>query len=221
GEAGEFQGVGTSCGSADCPQPPADPPDNDNCEDAIPAVDGDNPFSTDGATTDGPVDGAAGPCGDDFVGNNDVWFDYTVTCDGFLNITMCEDCLFDTTLQVYHGSSCELGEQVACGDDDCGTVGGTSQVNLCAVVAGTQLKIRVGSWNDGTLDPVTGSATLTITCSTENHDCCDPVGVDGCPGCSDSEVETCVCDLDPFCCDVSWDEACVSFGELFCGLECP
>ncbi len=223
GEAGEFQGLGTTCLSAGCAQPP---PDNDNCEDAITVVDGDTPFSTVGATTDGPVDGAAGPCADDFVGFNDVWFDYTVSCTGFLNVTMCEDCIHDTTLQVYDGSSCELGEQLGCGDDSCfdadgDLIGaGPSTVNMCSVVEGTQLRIRVGSWNDGTRDPVTGDAVLTITCSTENHDCCDPVGPAGCPGCIDKEIEGCVCGLDPFCCNVQWDEACVAFGEQFCDLVC-
>src|SRR5688500_8060922 len=63
----------------------AGPPANDNCANAFVANDGDNAFSTLGATTDG----AAHPsclfcCGDDNI-NQDVWFTYTATATDLLN----------------------------------------------------------------------------------------------------------------------------------------
>jgi hypothetical protein len=34
------------------------------------------------------------------------------------------------------------------------------------------------------------------------------------PGCGDVLVESCVCELDPYCCDEAWDEACVNTAKL-------
>src|SRR5690606_37389326 len=40
------------------------------------------------------------------------------------------------------------------------------------------------------------------------------------PGCSDTEVAECVCKFDEFCCESSWDQACVDQGSLHCGAGC-
>lgn len=48
------------------------------------------------------------------------------------------------------------------------------------------------------------------------HDCCTTGG----PGCEDDAVSLCVCELDPYCCDVEWDQTCVDEVVAFdCG-EC-
>jgi hypothetical protein len=46
--------------------------------------------------------------------------------------------------------------------------------------------------------------------------CCSPTGS---PGCGDPEVEACVCDIDPFCCEEQFDSSCVELG-LECGADC-
>jgi hypothetical protein len=56
----------------------------------------------------------------------------------------------------------------------------------------------------------------TNLCAT---DCCTPGGF-GDPGCQDSEIESCVCDLDSFCCDVDWDQACVNQAINDCSAVC-
>ncbi len=38
-----------------------------------------------------------------------------------------------------------------------------------------------------------------------DHECCEPGG----PGCLDPVIESCVCMVDPFCCETGWDELCV------------
>lgn len=38
----------------------------------------------------------------------------------------------------------------------------------------------------------------------------------GTPGCSDAMCCLAVCGLDPFCCDVAWDNACVRLGAIVC-----
>jgi hypothetical protein len=40
------------------------------------------------------------------------------------------------------------------------------------------------------------------------------------PGCSDAPVETCVCGLDPYCCDTEWDSTCVGEAQNDCGAVC-
>lgn len=67
-------------------------------------------------------------------------------------------------------------------------------------------------------------------------DCCSfscVGGVCGSPGCTHDECQqgapldrfctgctSQVCDLDPFCCEQLWDEACVASAEQTCGLDC-
>jgi len=48
-------------------------------------------------------------------------------------------------------------------------------------------------------------------------DCCT---VHLTPGCSNLEVESCVCFFDDFCCSTEWDDLCVG-GVLDCGYFCP
>ncbi|MCH8880450.1 MAG: hypothetical protein IID34_11270 [Planctomycetes bacterium] len=42
----------------------------------------------------------------------------------------------------------------------------------------------------------------------------------GTPGCDDTECCNAVCDLDPFCCDVEWDEYCAGPNEFVPGASC-
>ncbi|MFH2009580.1 MAG: hypothetical protein ABI333_23510, partial [bacterium] len=50
------------------------------------------------------------------------------------------------------------------------------------------------------------------------HDCC---AVHSTVGCTDAGIEACVCAVDSFCCNTSWDSACVSeVTSLGCGT-CP
>ena len=52
---------------------------------------------------------------------------------------------------------------------------------------------------------------------TGEGDCC----VDNnSPGCEDPAVQSCVCDVDAFCCDNEWDDVCASVAKNECGLQC-
>ena len=52
------------------------------------------------------------------------------------------------------------------------------------------------------------------------HDCCET----GEAGCADSAVESCVCAIDPYCCDSAWDQTCVDHVQAegcgTCGPPC-
>jgi hypothetical protein len=47
--------------------------------------------------------------------------------------------------------------------------------------------------------------------------CCAPSGV---PGCTSPEVQSCICDIDPFCCVFRFDLNCVNLGAARCGAVC-
>ncbi len=155
---------------------------NDDCENAAIAIDGITPYSTSFATTDGEPDCLSGDC---FVGTNDVWFDYQSTCTGFITVSTCNS-NFDTTVQIYQGTTCPPTIQRVCADDDtncakcdisftdctvgipstcgsgqgtCTTVGVPSTATTSAI-DGTHYLIRIGGWGGAF-----GSGDMTITCN--------------------------------------------------------
>ena len=50
----------------------------------------------------------------------------------------------------------------------------------------------------------------------ENHPC----EVASTPGTKDPDVNTCVCDFEPFCCDVMWDGYCTFLAQDMCAVSC-
>jgi len=40
------------------------------------------------------------------------------------------------------------------------------------------------------------------------------------PGCGGCACESCVCEIEPHCCSLAWDDACVWDCEFICGAEC-
>ncbi|HET6582956.1 MAG TPA: hypothetical protein VFG69_05910 [Nannocystaceae bacterium] len=48
--------------------------------------------------------------------------------------------------------------------------------------------------------------------------CCAP---ESGPGCGDEATESCVCALDPYCCEQAWDESCVNTALLSGCSVCP
>jgi hypothetical protein len=48
-------------------------------------------------------------------------------------------------------------------------------------------------------------------------DCCAPSGV---PGCTQPEVQACICDIDPFCCIFRFDDNCVNLAAARCAGGC-
>ena len=193
----------------------AGPPANDNCANAFVANDGDNAFSTLGATTDG----AAHPsclfcCGDDNI-NQDVWFTYTATATDLLNISLCAGTAYDSKVAIYDGT-CPAGDPIACNDDSCGLI---SAIEGISVTAGNVYTIRIGGYttNSGTGSFNLAYGTPVGPCGAAGHDCCVPGG----PGCDDVACCEAVCAADAFCCDVSWDTLCVNAVDVLCATPCP
>jgi hypothetical protein len=129
------------------------PPGNNACANATTVAAGTTPFTTLGATTDGPAD-----CG----GNLDVWFRYTAATNGAVTMSTCGGQSFDTVLSAYQGFSCPPGALIACNDNTCGL---QSQIAFTAV-AGQQILIRVGG-----AGAASGTGNLTITPPPGNDAC--------------------------------------------------
>jgi len=196
-------------------------PSNDNCANRAGIGLGTTPFTTVGATTDGP-----GHAGCDFFGSNqvtnDIWFNYPSQCDGTLRIDTCNGTSFDTKLAVYSGNTCTDFDSrlLACSDDNCGL---QTSIEI-AVVAGNNYTIRVGGF-----DGSNGTGELTLTCTPAPA--CDPdVNCDGSPDQGDVACMilavagdvTCICQDPDFNLDGSADQGDVAaLIGVVAGQPCP
>jgi hypothetical protein len=133
-------------------------PPNDLCSMAIPASEGPTPFTTIGATLDGPELPLQCDEGFGLSLEADVWFVHEAICNGPLRIETCGTSDFDSRIAVYRGG-CKALELVACNDDGlfCAPAG-ASRV-LVDAVCGEAYLIRVGGFKGAA-----GFADLSLTC---------------------------------------------------------
>ncbi|MFT5431246.1 MAG: hypothetical protein ACI9OJ_001925, partial [Myxococcota bacterium] len=100
---------------------------------------------------------------------------------------------------------CPVGEQVGtdCGDlAYAGCCEETSTVRWCEEGIVCQLDCSAN--------------TITST-----HNCCEANDeLFGDPGCCDATIQACVCALDPWCCENTWDSLCATYASDNCG-GCP
>ena len=72
-----------------------------------------------------------------------------------------------------------------------------------------------GDWDDefdGDVDVDDGPDTDGML-----GDCCEPSPT---PGCWDFPCQDSVCEVDPYCCEGQWDEACAAAAQMMCGELC-
>lgn len=154
-------------------------PANDDCANSILVPDGVTPFSTTGATTDGPPNPACLFFGDDQV-NQDIWFRYVATCTGPLSVELCGSG-YDTKLSLHGTGETCAGPILACNDDSTVCGDGSLQSAVSApVTAGSTYKVRVGGY-----DGATGTGLLTIACGvcSADADCSDGLTCNGAERC--------------------------------------
>jgi len=135
---------------------------NDACENAIAIADGFQWGNSLGATTDGSA-----TCGSS-SSSADVWYRYTATCDGYLEVDTCS-AGYDTVVSV-HGATCPgtAGNQSACSDDCSGTpCSGRSSCARSPVRQGHEYLIRVSGYSGDA-----GSFGLNVRCKVPG-DLCD------------------------------------------------
>ncbi|MEO2148744.1 MAG: dockerin type I repeat-containing protein [bacterium] len=132
----------------------------DDCIDAIIAVDGANAVDNSAATTGvDPISDAQ--CTGTFLGQflNDIWYSYTATSTGTMEVSTCNSISFDSDVAIYNGP-CGALTQIACNGDGTGCAGYSSLVTGVSVTAGTEYLIRVGGFGPGT---GVGNGTMSIT----------------------------------------------------------
>jgi hypothetical protein len=133
------------------------PPVNDACQSAEPVARGSVPFTTLGATTNGPELPVDCESDENRQMFNDVWYSWTASCSGEVTVSTCGSADFDTWIAVYSGG-CE-GTVVGCNDENDDCTGNTSLMTFEAVSGETYL-VRLGSWsNIGR-----GSGIFSLTC---------------------------------------------------------
>lgn len=200
---------------------------NDACANPTAVTEGTLLFSNVGATTDGPME--PGIC--EFFSNNnivsDIWYCYSATCTGQAVFSLCGSG-YDTKMAVYSGCSCPnpdiaVDKPIGCSDDDCGS--GTDNIQSRVevnVTAGQSYMVRVGGFFGSRAQ---GEGRLTIRCGQDT--CANGAGdcftahEEGQPGCSTASCCNSVCDVDTFCCDVTWDAFCASQAGGFCTSGFP
>ena len=176
---------------------------NDDCADATSVVPGTYDFSTLGATTDGP-DQPGSPC-DQFEEsnvNNDVWFEYTATCDGAATFSTCGTADFDTRIAVYPGGQCPPSAEslIVCNDDFGDCAGFTSQLEWLVTEGSTYL-LRIGGYDSS--ESGEGSFELTEECGGTVGEC-----IAENPYSDDDPCMLAVIAGDDYCCETEWDEFC-------------
>lgn len=196
--------------------------ENDYCMNPNAVTEGSLPFSTLGATTDGPNE----PADCTFFNNSeirsDIWYCYSATCTGPATISLCGS-VYDTKMAVYDGCNCPhpaqlIDRPVACSDDDCGVgVGNIQSRTTINVTSGQSYMVRVGGFFGSEEQ---GAGLLTIgcgedTCEGGTGSCTEPHDPNQ-PGCNDAACCHRVCEVDTFCCDVTWDAFCADQAGGFC-----
>jgi len=131
-------------------------PENDDCSQATPITDGTHQGTTLGASVDGSSTGCFDGTGPD------VWYLYTATCEGVLELDTCGSG-WDTSISI-QDPDCS-GNEVTCNEDCPSEPCSGSPWESCAthrVLAGEQKLIRVSGWQGAS-----GLFELHVSCSAE------------------------------------------------------
>jgi len=166
---GSYNGDGVDCADVTCSA------EGDNCEEAVVAVDGANPFDTSLATPSGFGAPDDLQCDGTFLdwdeSGNDVWMVYSPAGVGTLTVSTCDATSYDTSLVLYAGSDCASLTQVACNGDS--TVESGCQSYYSGIydlpVDGTDIYIRLGGWQAAS---GAGTCTITFTAAGATGACC-------------------------------------------------
>ncbi|MAJ28625.1 hypothetical protein CBD41_04260, partial [bacterium TMED181] len=130
----------------------------DECDSAIPATLGLNPFETDGMTdSNDPFSGSSDPACSGVNLWADRWYRYVPPSDGTLRVSTCGLTDFEGHFEIYRGS-CGTLEAVVASCDPGGCSGGSAFSSAVSVVGGENYRIRIGSSQSG----ITGSGNFLL-----------------------------------------------------------
>ena len=166
---------------------------NDECTGATGVGEGTFAFNNINTPVTGPTDADVNMTGD-------VWFLYTATVTGLVNVNTCGSAgtLLDTVIIVYDGALCPVAGDVGLANDDdtCAAAASANNFNSnvpLTVTAGDTFYVQVGGWNGQT-----GTSELNIEAvETVCDDGLDGDG-DGDIDCFDSDcIGSVACIVDP------------------------
>jgi hypothetical protein len=104
------------------------------------------------------------------------------------------------------GDCCEASEERGCGDTDI-------QDCICQIDSACCTDV----YDEFCVTEAKAECGLECNTPPPDSDCCS-VGAN--PGCTDSNVEACVCEIDPYCCAAPFDSNCVGIAADVCGATC-
>jgi hypothetical protein len=108
----------------------------------------------------------------------------------------------------------------AAASNDCCSTSGTSGCNdpgvLACVCEGDEFCCST-EYDGVCVTQAQSRCGLACDVRAPESDCCAPSGV---PGCTQPEVQACICDIDPFCCIFRFDENCVNVAAARCAGGC-
>ncbi len=146
----------------------------------------------------------------------DVWFVFTATEPGIADFTTCDAASYDTSLAVYKTTCDNL---IACNGDATGGTGCQVYYSSCpniACQAGDVFYARIGGYNGDV-----GAGNFTVAFQASSAACAGATGAcnaaHGGLGCDNATCCTNVCTVNPLCCEVGWDTACVDLAVTTCG----
>ncbi len=131
----------------------------DECDTALPAMEGLNAYDTTLNTTSADVADDT-QCAGTFLGeiSNDGWWSYSPTLDGTIDVSTVGLTMHDTDLVLYEGTDCTMLTQLAC-NGDAGPL--QSEIMGVPVTAGENYLIRLGGW--GSDSSGVGDFEITFT----------------------------------------------------------
>lgn len=121
------------------------------------------------------------------------------------------------------GNPCPSGDGAACDDGDVCTVGEICGGGICGGGVAKACNDNDGCTTDECAPDVGCVFSAIAGCICKNpfgpepSDCCL---IHPTPNCQAKACATCVCDIDPFCCETSWDLSCVSATKTDCLFQC-
>ncbi|MSR45060.1 MAG: hypothetical protein EXS15_06885 [Phycisphaerales bacterium] len=155
------------------------------------------------------------------VTQKDVWFKWTATETGQATFSTCDAASYDTSMALYLGSCANL---VGCNGDGTGLAGCQAYYSLISnfnCTAGDVFYIRIGGYEDAV-----GAGNFTVSFVTGVPGCVGATGAcnvaHGGLGCDNVNCCGSICPVNPLCCEVGWDAACVEMAIATCGYySCP
>ncbi|MEM6991451.1 MAG: hypothetical protein AAF721_13165 [Myxococcota bacterium] len=180
----------------------AQPDDGDGGPDGGGPADGpaDGPGDDAGEPDDGAPDAAKGDCcsGNGSPGCDDPAIEACVCAqDDFCCVNVWDDLCSTMVVDLGCAPCAPPADDGGMGDPSGGDSGGD-----------------MGATDAGVVDTGGGGGDTAGECPVGFGDCC---AANNSIGCDDCEIETCVCDLDSYCCDTDWDDICVGHAVDSCG----